>query len=30
METIDIVFSILTIVAGLYIVWDTYQDRNTK
>lgn len=30
METIEIVFAILTIPAGIFILWDAYQDRNTK
>jgi hypothetical protein len=28
METIEIIFVVLTIIAGPYIVWDAIRDRN--
>jgi hypothetical protein len=30
METIDIIFAILTVLVGPYLIWDAYQDRKTK
>jgi len=30
METIEIIFTILTLIAGPYIVWDAIIDRRNK